>query len=95
MAATIYQREPGPHGDLARSSIVKTVGNDLGKAILETHMGVEKDRGLPQESPDQELGHMCVEKDRGLPQESPDQELDPCEGLRQGLVESMRLLVPR
>ena len=70
----MYQRELGPHGDLARSSIVKTVGNDLGKAILEIHM--------------------CVEKDRGLPQESPDQELGSCEGLRQGLVESKRLLVP-
>ena len=71
----MYQREPGPRGDLDGSSIVKTAGNNLGKAILETHM--------------------CVENDRGLPQESPDQELGPCEGLRQGLVESMRLLVPR
>jgi len=70
----MYQRDPGLHGDLAGSSIVKTAENDLGKAILETHM--------------------CVEKNRGLPQGSPDQELGSCEGLRQGLVESKRLLVP-
>ena len=47
------------HSDLDGSSIVKTVGNGPGEAILKTHLRVGKARGLSMGLPNRELGP-CV-----------------------------------